>query len=48
MREFLLYFFKIPKRHNGQPVRINIKIMHFMNRIAILVFLIALTYWILK
>ena len=40
------YFFR--KKKSDQPANINIKIMHGINKIAIVVFLMGIIYLILK
>jgi len=41
-----MYFFR--KRDPNRPVNFNIKVMHWINRIAILLFLAGLIYKIIE
>ena len=46
-RQILQYLY-IKKRDPGDPVNTNIKLMHGMNRISIILFLIAIIILIIK
>jgi hypothetical protein len=48
MKEFFLYFVSLPKAQDGKRIRTNVLIMHFMNRVAILMFLIGVLYLIFR
>lgn len=44
--QFLTYFFNV--RDQGNNTSFNVKAMHWINRIAILVFLVAIVFYVIK